>query len=120
MIFFTDSTNAVIPAYKTMPATIMELRYSIRPWPRGCFLSGERPASLVPTMVMIEERASDRLLTASRMTAMEWDSRPTTALKADRNTLARIPITLVRMMILSRCAAALRISFSSLIYISSL
>ena len=31
IIFFIDSTNEVIPAYKTIAATIIELKYSILP-----------------------------------------------------------------------------------------
>ena len=101
-IFLADSVKEVIPAYRTIREITMALRYSIRPYPKGCFLSGCFPASFVPTMVITEEAASEKLFTASSTIAMEWVSSPTTALKAARRTLARIPITLVRMMIRSR------------------
>ena len=102
MIFFTDSTKEVMPAYSTIPDTIMALRYSIRPYPKGCFLSAGLAASLVPTIVMTEERASDRLLTASRITAIELDASPMAALNPARKMLVTIPIMLVRMITLSR------------------
>ena len=62
---------------------------------------GSLPASLVPTIVIIEDRASERLLTASKVTAMEPDTIPTNALKDARNTLAMMPIILVFIMTLS-------------------
>ena len=77
---------------------MVAVRYSVLPCPMGWFLSAGFPASLVPAMVMMEERASERLLTASRVMAMEWVRRPITALKAARAALARIPITEVLMM----------------------
>ena len=84
----------------------MALRYSILPYPMGCFLSGSLPASFVPTMVMIEDRASERLLTASSVTAIELERMPIAALKAARNTFVMIPMTLVRMMTESRLTSA--------------
>ena len=101
MIFLTDSTNAVTPAYSTIMEMIAALRYSVRPCPSGCFLSGALPASFVPMIVMRDDSASLRLLTASITTAIEWEAMPTNALKAARNTLAMMPMTLVRMMMLS-------------------
>ena len=95
-IFLTDSTRDVIPAYRTSVEMSMEVRYSTRPCPKGCFLSGSFPASLVPTIVIRDEAASERLLTASSVTAMERDRIPITALNVERNRFARIPITLVR------------------------
>ena len=77
------------------------LRYSILPYPNGCFLSASFPASFVPTMVITELAASERLLTASITIAMELAVSPMIALKATRNKLARIPTMLVRMMVLS-------------------
>ena len=99
MIFLTDSTADVIPAYRTMADTIIALRYSVLPCPRGCFLSGLRLASLAPTMVMTEDRASDRLFTASSVTAMECDRMPMTALKAASRIFAPMPTKLVRTII---------------------
>ena len=91
-----------MPAYSTRIEITMALIYSIRPYPKGCFRSASFPASFVPTIVMTELAASDRLLTASITMAMEFAVIPTTALNAARRTLARIPMILVRMIILPR------------------
>ena len=56
-------------------------------------------------MVMTELMASDGLFTASIVTAMEWVSMPTTALKAARRTFAPMPRTLVLTMVASRLRA---------------
>ena len=53
-------------------------------------------------MVMIDEIASERLFTASRVTAIELDKMPTTALNTARATLAAMPMALVRTMAVSR------------------
>jgi hypothetical protein len=50
-------------------------------------------------IVITDERASDRLLTASSVTAMECDKIPMTALKSARKRLAAIPTILVQIMI---------------------
>ena len=102
IIFFTDSTKEVIPAYRTIIDISIALRYSIRPYPNGCFLSGSLPASFVPIIVIRELPASDMLLTASSIIAIEFVSSPITALNAAKNTFAIIPITLVLTIIFSR------------------
>ena len=89
--------------------TIIALRYSIRPWPSGCSLSGALPASFVPIMVITELSASERLFTPSRTTAMEFAIRPAVILKAERNTFVRMPVILVLTMICSRSAALVSI-----------
>lgn len=53
-------------------------------------------------MVMMLERASLRLLTASVMMAMELDMKPTAALKPTRRRLARMLRMLVLMTVDSR------------------
>ena len=63
---------AVMPAIKTIVATITEATYSILPWPYGCFLSGALLASFVPIIVTIEEITSVKLLTASNTIAIEF------------------------------------------------
>lgn len=68
----------------------------------GCLRSGARPASLVPTIVMTDESASERLFTASSVMAMECERVPTTALKPASRTLATIPVTLARTIAASR------------------
>ena len=60
---------------------------------------------MAPMIVMTEESASDRLFTASSVTAMERDSSPTTALNAASSTLVAMPTTLVLMIVRSRSAA---------------
>ena len=45
--------------------------YSIRPCPKGWSESGFCPAILKPASVMMEDAASDRLLNASAVMAME-------------------------------------------------
>ena len=77
------------------------LIYSILPCPMGCFLSGFLPASLVPIMVIVEDKASLRLLTASRMIAMELERSPTNALNAARRILVTIPIMPVFTIVFS-------------------
>ena len=67
-------------------------------------MSGLRPASLVPTMVMTLLRASLRLFTASSTTAIEFENIPTAALKAAKRMLAMMPMTLVRMITWLRSA----------------
>ena len=46
------------------------VKYSILPYPKGCFASGFLPASLDPIRVKTEVRASDALLIPSEMI---WD-----------------------------------------------
>ncbi len=52
---------------------------------------------MVVTLLM----ASERLLTASRMTAIDPVAKPTKALNAASTKLARMPMALVRMMVVS-------------------
>ena len=56
----------------------------------------------MPTMVMMLERASLRLLTASMTTATEFATMPTAALNAASKTLAAMPMRLVRMICFER------------------
>ena len=50
---------------------IIAVKYSIRPYPKGCLQSGFLDASLVPTIVITLEDASDILFIASRVIAMD-------------------------------------------------
>ena len=90
--------NAVTPAHKTIAAMIADEMYSIRPYPYGCFLSRGLLASFTPIIVMMEDNASVRLLTASNVIAMEFVTIPTNALNATRMRLTIMPITLVLMI----------------------
>ena len=65
-------------------------------------MSGALPASLVPIMVTMLDRASLRLLMASEMIAMEFDIKPTVALKPTKMRLARILMILVLITVDSR------------------
>ena len=109
----TDSSRDFIPAYRTMTLISMADRYSILPYPKGCLRSAGFPASFVPTMVIREDPASDRLFTASMVMATEPVIPPITALNAARTTLARMPMIPVRIMIFSRtsCFSPSLISF---------
>ena len=71
------------------------LKYSTRPYPNGCFLSGLFPANFVPTIVMMELIASLKLLMASSTTAIEFANKPTIVLKIASKTFVAIPIILV-------------------------
>ena len=94
-----DSINAVIPAQRTMAAIMTDEKYSIRPYPYGCSLSGAFPASFAPIIVIIEDNASVRLLTASKVIAIEFVANPTNALKITSIILTIIPIMLVLTII---------------------
>ena len=93
-----DSMNAVIPAQRTIAAIITDEKYSIRPYPYGWFLSGAFPANLVPMMVMMDESASVKLLTASKVMAIEFTRIPIVALKATSIRFTTMPIILVLMI----------------------
>ena len=102
MIFSMLSLKEVTPAARTRIAMMNEVIYSTLPCPKGCCLSAFFLASLVPTMVITEERASLRLLTASRITAVEFAAKPTIALKTTSTMLAAMPIRLTLTISLER------------------
>ena len=87
--------KAVIPAHSTIAAIITDEKYSIRPYPYGWSLSGAFPANFAPIIVIMDDNASVKLLTASKVIAMELVTIPTNALKATRIRLTTIPIILV-------------------------
>ena len=72
------------PAIKTNTAIIIDVKYSILPCPYGCFLSGAFSESFVPTIVIIEDSASLKLFTASKIMAIEFTKKPTVALNATK------------------------------------
>ena len=61
---------------------IIAVKYSIRPYPKGCLQSGFLDASFVPTIVITLEDASDILFTSSRVIAMDPLIIPITALNS--------------------------------------
>ena len=79
--------------------------------------SGDLAPSFAPTIVIIEESASVRLLIASRITAIELERMPTKALNATRKRFAIIPIILVRTIILFRFSQFVLIRVSIIIKI---
>ena len=77
-----------------MKATTMEATYSMRSWPKGCSSSAGLLESLKLRMVITEEPASDRLLNASAVMAMEPLKTPARYFPANSSTLRRIPTML--------------------------
>ena len=69
---------------------------------KGCLLSASLPASFVPTMVMTELPASDKLFTASTSIAMEFDFIPINTLNIARTALPMMPKILVLIILFSR------------------
>ena len=61
-------------------------------------MSGNLFESFAPTIVMTEDRASERLFTASSVTAIEFVAKPTNALNADSTIFAAMPMMLVLTM----------------------
>jgi subfamily B ATP-binding cassette protein MsbA len=94
-----DSIRKILhPEATTSPET-----YSILPCPNGCSVSGFAPASLKPSSVTIEEPASERLLKASAVIAMELLKVPARNLPIKSSTLNNIPITPHSIPYASRC-----------------
>ena len=79
------------PISRISPATIRPDMYSMRPWPKGWSVSGFLPARRKPSSVTAEEPASDRLLKASAVTAMEPDSCPAKNFPANSRMFSAIP-----------------------------
>ena len=65
--------------------------YSIRPWPKGWSRSGRWAASLNPSRVTTEAPASERLLKASAVMAMEPLMRPARHLPAKSSRFSAMP-----------------------------
>ena len=90
-IFSREDLPISTPIRRMARATTRPVRYSIRPWPKGCSWSASCPASRNPTKVMTEEAASDRLLKASATTAMEPVARPERSLPRKSRALSTMP-----------------------------
>ena len=90
-IFFTESRARSKPIRMMIIATIRPAMYSILPWPKGCSLSLRLPDILKPTSVISDEPASDRLLKASAITAMEPVSAPARYLAANSSAFSAMP-----------------------------
>ena len=87
----TEDLASSTPISRIRPATASPEMYSIRPWPKGWSVSGSRPASRKPSSVTAEEPASDRLLKASAVTAMEPDSCPAKNFPANSRIFRAMP-----------------------------
>ena len=87
----TEDLASSAPITRIRPATTRPEIYSIRPWPKGCSGSGFCPPRRKPSSVMTEEPASDRLLNASAVMAMEPESAPAKNLPAKSRTFKKIP-----------------------------
>jgi hypothetical protein len=79
------------PTRRMSMATTSPARYSIRPWPKGCSSSAFWPARRKPTRVTTEEAASDRLLKASAVTAMEAVAMPAKSLPRKSSRFSPMP-----------------------------
>ena len=67
-------------------------KYSILPWPKGWPGSGFFEARRNPSSVITDEPASDRLLNASAVTAMEPAMEPAMYLPAKSRIFRKIPV----------------------------
>ena len=90
-IFSTEPFSSSKPMSKISMATTRPERYSIRPWPKGWSGSGFCPASLKPRMVTRLESASDRVLKASAVMAIEPLMVPAKNLPTNSSTLRAMP-----------------------------
>ena len=90
-IFSMEDCINSYPINKMRIETINPEMYSIRPCPKGWSESGFWPAILKPIKVMIDDAASDKLLNASAVTAMELLSTPAKNLKPNNKRLKKIP-----------------------------
>ena len=90
-ILSMDSNPSCTPTTMIISDTARPDRYSMRPCPKGWSGSGFFDAMRKPSSVMTEEPASDRLLKASAVMAMEPDSRPARYLPRKSSTFSPIP-----------------------------
>ncbi len=111
-IFPMEVLPSSSPTRRIIRLTSSPARYSARPWPKGCPSSAFCPASLKPTRVTTDEPASDRLLKASAVMAMEPVTTPAKNLPADSSRLSTIPTAPDRTPYFSRTAGSVTLSQS--------
>ena len=87
----TLSRRSSTPSSSTMKATASEAMYSMRAWPKGWSASAGLPASLKPMSVMMEDPASERLLTASAVMATDPETDPARNFPAKSSALSAMP-----------------------------
>ena len=90
-ILAIDSRASCSPTATITSATATPEMYSILPCPNGCPGSGFLEARRKPASVITDEPASDRLLKASAVTAMEPESIPARYLPAKSSMLRNMP-----------------------------
>ena len=90
-IFSREVRASSTPTSRMAAATRSPVRYSMRPWPKGWSSSACLAARRKPARVTTEEPASERLLKASAVTAMEPVSSPARNFPAERSRLRRMP-----------------------------
>ena len=90
-IFCREDLASSTPMSRMSMDTARPDRYSMRPWPKGCSESGFWPAIWKPSSVTKEEPASERLLKASAVMAMEPASVPAKNLPMNSRTLKPMP-----------------------------
>lgn len=91
MILPKESLNSSKPMMSMIAATASVATYSILACPYGCSSSALCAAILKPAIVMIDEPASDRLLNASAVTAIEWLIVPAKNLPQKSRIFKKIP-----------------------------
>ena len=82
-------------------------KYSSLPWPKGCSRSAGILAILKPAKVTTEDPASDRLLKASAVIAIEPVKKPAKNLLQNKQRFKRIPIPPANMPYLPRTTGSL-------------
>ena len=92
-ILSMDSSPSCTPTTIMISDTARPDRYSMRPCPKGWPGSGFFDAMRKPSSVITLEPASDRLLKASAVTAMEPASVPAMYLPAKSRIFRKIPVS---------------------------
>ena len=90
-IFSRDDFPSSTPISRISPDTTRPDMYSMRPCPKGCSGSGLRPARRNPSSVTSEEPASDKLLKASAVMAMDPLTDPAKNFTANSSRFSPIP-----------------------------
>ncbi len=111
-IFITEDFASSSPIRRMMTATANPDRYSILPCPKGCPELAFKPENLKPVKVIRDEPASERLLKASAVTAMEPLTMPARYFPANSRTLREIPTRLHKIPYVRRTDGESVLSFS--------
>ena len=92
IIFSIEDFPSSKPITSIIIDTMSPLMYSILPCPKGCPSSGRFSASLNAASVTTDEPASERLLRASAVIAIEPLMEPAISLPTVSRTLKKIPV----------------------------